>query len=213
MTKLIQHAVVTIEEGLAFCNLSSFPEALYVGDKRAQKASGYKLFVAKSDALVCCHCGLKATKWILSSQSAKDRSTPVLNLFGDGKKGAPVLFTRDHIIPRMVGGNDDLENLRVMCGNCNHNRGSEVNDSDVEFALGHRHLIDMDRLQDTISKLKTRMVREPGHDMLRVCKNLLKMHEGVDGMEEICATIRGIAAETVVIIEQRRQAKLIELNA
>lgn len=45
-------------------------------------------------------------------------------------KGNIVLMTRDHIIPKSLGGSNDVSNSQVMCTKCNSNKASM---SDEEF--------------------------------------------------------------------------------
>lgn len=46
-----------------------------------------------------------------------------LNLYGINKDDKEILFTHDHIIARSLGGEDNIENARTMCGPCNWEKG------------------------------------------------------------------------------------------
>jgi 5-methylcytosine-specific restriction endonuclease McrA len=46
-----------------------------------------------------------------------------------GLDGAPIGdVTVEHIVPRRHGGGDDLENLALACGRCNHQKGYRLDD-------------------------------------------------------------------------------------
>lgn len=67
-------------------------------------------------------------------------SKPVLDLFAEAN-GKYVLMTRDHIIPRSLGGINDVKNLRVGCQPCNSARGNSMNEEDLKFMEEHPELI------------------------------------------------------------------------
>lgn len=45
----------------------------------------------------------------------------------------------DHILPVALGGNDELENLRVICRQCNQSRGTKP-----QAQKGPKHVIDIE---------------------------------------------------------------------
>lgn len=47
-----------------------------------------------------------------------------LNLYGISSSGEEVLMTRDHIIPKSLGGANKVDNMNTMCVKCNHKRGN-----------------------------------------------------------------------------------------
>jgi len=64
----------------------------------------------------CVCCGIKATHFQLEGNLMEN---PHLNLYGGS-----VLFTKDHVMPRSLGGLDALSNLQVMCKTCNEQKGN-----------------------------------------------------------------------------------------
>lgn len=46
-----------------------------------------------------------------------------LNLYGFDQDKNEVLFTHDHIMARGLGGEDNIDNSRTMCGPCNWSKG------------------------------------------------------------------------------------------
>lgn len=83
----------------------------------SMKASSLRYQLFNSRKQECVSCGLKASFWAL--QSADKSTRPHLNLYGVNNEGDILLFTRDHIVPRALGGGDNLSNLQVMCDVCN----------------------------------------------------------------------------------------------
>jgi len=50
-----------------------------------------------------------------------------LNLYGFDKSGNELLFTRDHIKPKVKGGTNRLYNMQTMCSKCNNIKGNQWN--------------------------------------------------------------------------------------
>lgn len=75
----------------------------------------YKLF-RKSSKCAC--CGVNGVVVFLE-RHAKD-TTPHFNLYTEDG----VLMTKDHIVPRSLGGTNDLTNLQTMCLSCNQKKGN-----------------------------------------------------------------------------------------
>ena len=78
----------------------------------------------------CVICELVGTKILLEKN--ENDGYPHFNLYGEGMpsdifmshpptiaKSNLVLFTKDHIVPRSVGGKDDIANMQTMCVICN----------------------------------------------------------------------------------------------
>ena len=90
--------------------------------------------------------GCEADRWIADGHP-KNLSPPVLNLYAINCDGALVLMTRDHIIPRSLGGTDSTQNLRPACMPCNGARGNTLTAAELEFRRMNPHLISKDRLE------------------------------------------------------------------
>lgn len=48
------------------------------------------------------------------------------------EESSSTLFTIDHILPRSIGGSDELENLALACHRCNNNRYNFISGTDPE---------------------------------------------------------------------------------
>ena len=48
-----------------------------------------------------------------------------LNLYAVNDKGEEVLMTKDHILPKSLGGPDHLNNMQSMCKRCNENKSNK----------------------------------------------------------------------------------------
>ncbi len=55
-------------------------------------------------------------------------------------------MTRDHIIPKSLGGTDVVENLRPACEVCNGVRGNSLTPEEVQFRKDNQHLVSQTRL-------------------------------------------------------------------
>lgn len=124
--------------------------------KQVNLASGAKLFqhlIATGQPMKCWNCCVEASCFIASKDRNDKCARPVLNLFAETRDG-PVLMTRDHIIPKSYGGVNDIANLRIGCGPCNHTRGNELEADDIEFMRSHPELIRDDgkfKLEDDVT--------------------------------------------------------------
>jgi HNH endonuclease len=70
----------------------------------------------------CVACGAVATHFQL--EWSKADSIPHLNMYTT-ILGRPVMMTRDHIIPKSLGGGNGLYNSQVMCSHCNSLKGNK----------------------------------------------------------------------------------------
>jgi hypothetical protein len=83
----------------------------------------YYLFTRDEKTCVC--CGAKATFWAVQIND-KNAKTPHLNLWGLDKNNNTLLFTKDHIHPKSLGGKDAMENYQIMCHKCNTKKGNGI---------------------------------------------------------------------------------------
>jgi 5-methylcytosine-specific restriction endonuclease McrA len=150
---LIFYKEVALQEGFV---LSELPKNhRIVGGREVSLCSGFELFNSlKHQQIKCYKCKCVADRWI-STRGRYDVSSPVLNLYATftpkATKKTPnpiprvVMMTRDHIIPKSLGGVDSIENLRPACEICNGKRGTKMNKADTKFMVENPHLIDEQR--------------------------------------------------------------------
>jgi 5-methylcytosine-specific restriction endonuclease McrA len=77
-------------------------------------------------SLVCVSCGTRGVYFALEQGQGtdkKDRAHFNLYALRDGKE---VMMTKDHIIPRKLGGTEIMENLQTMCQPCNTRKGHNI---------------------------------------------------------------------------------------
>lgn len=95
------------------------------GDKI--KITSIRLNVFKNSNLTCPICDTKAS-YFAKEKSLNDKNYH-LNLYGIDN-GKEILFTRDHIIPRSLGGKDTLKNQQIMCERCNFLKDNRIIDNE-----------------------------------------------------------------------------------
>lgn len=93
------------------------------GYKMKKSSHRYQLF--NRDEKICVCCGTNASFWALQFSKGHENH-PHVNLYGIDKTGNTVLFTKDHIMPRSMGGKDDLENYQIMCETCNKKKDNNI---------------------------------------------------------------------------------------
>jgi len=75
---------------------------------------------------VCTECGLVGTIISVDTFTTKsDRTGVHFNLYAIFE-GKTRLMTKDHTMPKSKGGADHLDNLKTMCDQCNHKKGSVI---------------------------------------------------------------------------------------
>lgn len=147
---------MSLEEGLQIVAKGKEVQH-YIGTQRISTASGSALFLAQKENLQCVCCGLKANKWIAKNVR---HQYPVLDLYGTDEEGNEILFTRDHIIPKVFGGNEHLDNLRVMCSQCNGVRSCNLEHEVLDFYYQNMsRLIKFERITESIQKLESGLTK------------------------------------------------------
>lgn len=82
----------------------------------------YVLFMKSTK---CANCGLEANCYILEKNP--ESKAYHFNLYYVSKDGSKeVLFTKDHIIPKSIGGMNTQDNYQTMCSPCNYRKGAKI---------------------------------------------------------------------------------------
>jgi len=117
---MIYGGIVTIEE--VFEAMEAVGKYIELQGKRISTSVRYKLF--KKKGTTCVSCGLEATYFKLERFPAD--KVFHLNLYAVDHRGDEVLFTKDHIIPKSVGGPNNLGNYQTMCSPCNATKADKI---------------------------------------------------------------------------------------
>jgi 5-methylcytosine-specific restriction endonuclease McrA len=131
---------LTLDEGFAV--LDSIRSKRTVDGQYVSAPSGVALWKTCRDTykpLKCWHCGVEADRFIVKHHKNDMNKPPVLELFAHTGKSL-VMMTRDHIVPKSLGGVDHVDNLRPGCETCNGRRKSTMNKEDTEFMEKNTHL-------------------------------------------------------------------------
>lgn len=92
-----------------------------VGSKTFDVKMNSQRYWLFKDGRHCASCGLEGTKMVL--ETLPDGSNPHFNLYGV-ENGKTVLFTKDHIKAKAIGGTDSMDNYVVLCAPCNQLKAS-----------------------------------------------------------------------------------------
>lgn len=122
--KLERKEKLSLEEVLPFVKFSEkgTSKKVYNGDVIKMDSLRYQLFSLKG--VVCVNCGVSGS-FFAKEKNLKDKSYH-LNLYGINSEGVEVMLTKDHILPKSLGGSNDLSNLQPMCKICNELKGNET---------------------------------------------------------------------------------------
>ncbi len=83
-----------------------------------------KLKTLKSTTKCLC-CGLQGQFFALEI-SSRGEFQAHLNLYGYNEFGEEVALTVDHIIPRSMGGINSVENIQILCAECNQLKADKI---------------------------------------------------------------------------------------
>jgi 5-methylcytosine-specific restriction endonuclease McrA len=74
------------------------------------------------------HCYVDNCDWCCYRKQAQQSNgeKPHLNLYHVNRVGGLLLMTQDHIMPKMHGGSDSIDNLQTLCRECNTHKGSTI---------------------------------------------------------------------------------------
>ena len=84
-----------------------------------------RLYTFKSKGIKCVTCGIEGQFFAKEKHINDNRYH--LNLYAIDSNGDEVLMTKDHVIPKCIGGRNNLNNMQPMCKVCNENKGNEMN--------------------------------------------------------------------------------------
>lgn len=82
------------------------------------KVSSQRTLLFK-DSATCVCCGIKGTFYRKTASFINGTLSYHVNLYGSYPTGEEVLFTKDHIVPKSLGGKDKLTNFVTACSTCN----------------------------------------------------------------------------------------------
>jgi hypothetical protein len=117
-------------------HISSRPQRIYNGQSVHMDSLRYQTFV--KSGVVCVACGLAGSYFALERHRGNGERYH-LNLYGVNDYLREVLFTKDHIMPRVHGGPTTLPNMQTMCAPCNNAKGSE-DDVTVIYKTGRKRI-------------------------------------------------------------------------
>ena len=121
----------TIAEVLEHVEMTSTKKDIMIidGDPIKIGSDRYKIF--KFKGLKCVKCDLEAQYFAKECSGGKIISWH-MNLYAINADGREVLFTKDHIYPKSLGGKNEFDNYQPMCSICNCDKGSKVETIIVE---------------------------------------------------------------------------------
>lgn len=91
------------------------------GEKIYALSDRYKVFFTKG--YKCCDCGIEG-KYFALERNINEATRYHLNLYAVDENGKEILMTKDHIIPKSLGGKNHLDNYQTMCCICNNKKGN-----------------------------------------------------------------------------------------
>lgn len=122
----IRKGIYSIEDVLSKRNFlnSSEDSVDFQGDLIHMNSDRYHTFAEKG--LKCVECGIEGI-YFAKERDRHGSSRWHFNLYAvDNVTGEEVLMTKDHIIPKSKGGENNLSNYQTMCCKCNVKKGDTL---------------------------------------------------------------------------------------
>lgn len=91
---------------------------------------GHRAQVVARDNFTCSCCGRKADKVALVRHKNQATTHVYMSFFAVEEDGKYIEYTKDHIIPKALGGMNSMNNYQCMCQSCNATKGMEISTSD-----------------------------------------------------------------------------------
>lgn len=107
----------SLDEVLPYTGYNA-PKREYIGKMVRMNSLRYQVF--KKKGVRCVSCGVIGDHFILEYH--RGDNNPHFNLYT--KNG--ILMTKDHVIPKCMGGMNRLGNLQPMCVTCNTRKGDKL---------------------------------------------------------------------------------------
>lgn len=80
----------------------------------------------KQKGVICCSCKLEGSYFAIELVASDSYSGYALNLYGKRSCGKEEYFTKDHVVPKSLGGKDSIANYKTMCWPCNARKGNKI---------------------------------------------------------------------------------------
>lgn len=147
--KLVHLAEFTLDEVLPHITLDDAKREYVVDGKSylvRMNSDRYFVFAANRR---CVSCGLEGSKMMLDINPG-DQS-PHFNLYAE-EKGRLILMTKDHILAKSKGGQDEIENYETTCSVCNNLKGN--------YGLSYDQVRELREIHNNQAKLPRKELRD-----------------------------------------------------
>jgi 5-methylcytosine-specific restriction endonuclease McrA len=122
MSHYIRYLIVSPKEVLDFLPEDGWPsQQMYFGKIINMESIRYQVFKRNRK---CVFCGIEGVYMALEQDRGSCRlsQSPHFNLYTITN----LLMTKDHIIPKSLGGKDSLNNLQCACSMCNCKKSNKL---------------------------------------------------------------------------------------
>lgn len=129
-------------------------------DELPEFANHERLKVFHQKGTKCIHCNRQAT--VIAK--GKGRGSFHWDLYCEEPDGNYIPLTVDHILPKSLGGSNDIENLQPLCYPCNKKKGNKI-----QGTFSKINLLDSLQLGTNLYKIKPTKVHYLGR-LISFCK-------------------------------------------
>jgi 5-methylcytosine-specific restriction endonuclease McrA len=113
----------SIESVLPFITKDNVKKEYVVNGETYQVRMNSQRYFVFQKSIKCAACGLEGTCFALEQHP--DDKAPHFNLYAE-EEGALVLMTKDHIVPKSLGGLSEINNYNTFCMVCNNLKGNSL---------------------------------------------------------------------------------------
>lgn len=128
--------------------------------------------VIENDNFKCVACGLKVTHFLIVT-NGYTRNVRCYNIENEDN---PILFTKDHIIPKFFNGNNQYFNLQCHCSVCNSTKSNNTSFEDVlSFHKNQNDFLEKENHDIKVENHELRQ-RSESHDILKKKYKKMERH-------------------------------------
>lgn len=96
--------------------------------------------VVMDASYICMDCRSEATHYVIHRETNLTKHPYSISFFHVDPNHGIMMHTKDHVIPKSLGGKDIMENYQNYCYDCNQKKGNSLSMTDIAYAVTPTHI-------------------------------------------------------------------------
>lgn len=149
MTSMVRLKTWSLREGLAYIARQNSRKIQGKWVENVSKPSAVRLKMFASGQIKCVKCGLVGDHFHIERHK-NDKVMPFsVNLYG-WRGDKEIMLTWDHILPKSLGGSNDLANAQCMCFSCNSSKGNKLTIDEIAEIVTRSDIVKMYKMDKVL---------------------------------------------------------------